>query len=53
MSCGLAYGVAVFTGVAMIAATIVKPKIWLFPRTWYTASAMIAGNAVNIAECGE
>lgn len=53
MSCGWAYGIAAFTAVAMVGATVVKPTIWAVPATWKSAAGLISANAVNIAYCGE
>ena len=46
--CAWAIGTAVFCGTLMVAATIVAPEIWASPKTWWSAAAIIAGNALNI-----
>ena len=51
-SCAGAVGVAVFSAVAVGAATYFAPWIWASPKTWYSASVLIAGNASYLyAEC--
>ena len=40
--------VAVVSGVAIGAATYVAPWIWASPKTWYSASALVAGNAAYL-----
>ncbi len=49
-SCGFAIGVAVLSGALVVGATVANPAIWLLPKTWFAASSLVAGNAVNIGE---
>lgn len=47
-SCAGAVGVAVFSTVAVGAATYFAPWLWASPKTWYSASLLLAGNAYNL-----
>lgn len=49
-NCGFAIGVAVVSGALVVGATVVNPAIWLLPKTWFAASSLVAGNALNISE---
>ncbi|WP_394701269.1 hypothetical protein [uncultured Draconibacterium sp.] len=47
-SCGWAIGVAAFSAVCVVGATIVNPGIWAVPATWYGAATLAAGNIANV-----
>jgi hypothetical protein len=53
MGCGWAIGIAAFSGLAIIGATIVNPAIWVVPQTYYGAATLITGNTFNVSSSCE
>jgi len=53
MPCWAAISLAAVGGLAIVGTIVYAPAAWASPKTWYGASVIVSGNAINVQDSCE